>query len=179
LAHLLLNPSNTLILDEPTNHLDIRAKEVLKEAIAKYPGTVIVVSHDRDFLIGMTNKVFEFNEGIVTEFVGDVNDFFEERRLANFREVELQEENTDKKSAKETNNSKTTSSNSNQDKATKNKISKLEEEISIKEFDIKKLEDKIETLSEEGKYEPTIVEQLGTEKKALELLLQNWEQLQS
>ncbi|HQD12390.1 MAG TPA: ABC-F family ATP-binding cassette domain-containing protein, partial [Chitinophagales bacterium] len=89
LAHLLLHPSNVLILDEPTNHLDLRAKDVLKDAISKYPGTVIVVSHDRDFLVGMTNKVFEFNDGIVQEFVGDVNDFFEERRLSNFREVEL------------------------------------------------------------------------------------------
>jgi ATP-binding cassette subfamily F protein 3 len=57
LAHLLLNPSNVLILDEPTNHLDLRAKDVLKNAISKYPGTVIVVSHDRDFLVGMTTKV--------------------------------------------------------------------------------------------------------------------------
>ncbi|MFN8262426.1 MAG: ATP-binding cassette domain-containing protein [Chitinophagales bacterium] len=178
LAHLLLNPSNTLILDEPTNHLDIRAKEVLKDAIAKYPGTVIVVSHDRDFLAGMTNKVFEFNDGVVKEFVGDVNDFFEERRLANFREVEMSPQINNEK--KEISNLKSQVSNqNNQDKQLRNKISKLEEEISIKEFDIKKLEEKIEALSENGKYDEQIVLQLGTEKKALEKLMQDWEKLQA
>lgn len=174
LAHLLLNPSNTLILDEPTNHLDIRAKEVLKDAITKYPGTVIVVSHDRDFLVGMTNKVFEFNDGVVKEFVGDVNDFFEERRLANFREVELSpQQNTEKKE-----NTKTQTSNQNQDKQLKNKLSKLEEEIGLKEFDIKKIEEQIEKLSEAGKYDEKIILQLGNEKKALEKLMQDWENLQ-
>ncbi|MCB0508074.1 MAG: ATP-binding cassette domain-containing protein [Bacteroidetes bacterium] len=175
LAHLLLHPSNTLILDEPTNHLDIRAKEVLKDAIAKYPGTVIVVSHDRDFLAGMTNKVFEFNNGVVKEYPGDVNDFFEERKLNDFREVELREEKIEIKSA---NNITKTSSSTNQDKQLKNKISKIEEEIAIKEFDIKKLEEKIEQLSEEGKYDAAIIEQLGKEKQALEKLMQNWETLQ-
>ena len=180
LAHLLLNPSNTLILDEPTNHLDIRAKEVLKDAISKYPGTVIVVSHDRDFLAGMTNKVFEFNDGVVKEFVGDVNDFFEERRLANFREVEMRDETREKLEKTVVTNPKSQVSNqNNQDKQLRNKISKLEEEISIKEFDIKKLEEKIEALSENGKYDEQIVLQLGTEKKVLEKLMQDWEKLQA
>ncbi len=175
LAHLLLHPSNVLILDEPTNHLDLRAKDVLKDAISKYPGTVIVVSHDRDFLVGMTNKVFEFNDGIVQEFVGDVNDFFEERRLSNFREVELSPQtsanNTQKKEEVKT-------VAPPQDKQLKNKIAKLEEAIAIKEFDIKKLEEKIELLSEAGKYEEDIVLQLGEEKKALEKLMLEWEGLQ-
>lgn len=175
LAHLLLHPSNVLILDEPTNHLDLRAKDVLKDAISKYPGTVIVVSHDRDFLVGMTNKVFEFNDGIVQEFVGDVNDFFEERRLSNFREVELSPQtsanNTQKKEEVKT-------VAPPQDKQLKNKIAKLEEAIGIKEFDIKKLEEKIELLSEAGKYEEDIVLQLGEEKKALEKLMLEWESLQ-
>ncbi len=175
LAHLLLNPSNVLILDEPTNHLDLRAKDVLKDAISKYPGTVIVVSHDRDFLVGMTNKVFEFNDGIVQEFVGDVNDFFEERRLSNFREVELSPQTTANNTQKKE-EVKTVAPP--QDKQLKNKIAKLEEAIAIKEFDIKKLEEKIELLSEAGKYEEDIVLQLGEEKKALEKLMLEWEGLQ-
>lgn len=180
LAHLLLNPSNVLILDEPTNHLDLRAKDVLKNAIAKYPGTVIVVSHDRDFLVGMTTKVFEFNEGVVKEFVGDVNDFFEERRLASFREVEMRDETREKiEKANVSNLKSNVSISNNQDKQLKNKIAKLEEEISIKEFDIKKLEEKIEALSEDGKYDAVIVEQLGKEKKELEKLMYDWENLQS
>jgi ATP-binding cassette subfamily F protein 3 len=177
LAHLLLNPSNVLILDEPTNHLDLRAKDVLKNAISKYPGTVIVVSHDRDFLVGMTTKVFEFNDGVVKEFVGDVNDFFEERRLANFREVELSPQTTTVNTNQKKEEQKP--ANTNQDKQLKNKIAKLEEEISIKEFDIKKIEEKIEALSEDGKYDEQVVLQLGEAKKQLEKLMSDWENLQN
>ena len=177
LAQLLLNPSNVLILDEPTNHLDLRAKDVLKNAISKYPGTVIVVSHDRDFLVGLTDKTFEFKDGVVQEHVGDVEAFFEQRRVANFREVELSPQATAVKV-----NLEPKAKNAAipvQDKQLKNKISKLEEEIGIKEFDIKKIEEKIEALSDDGKYDATIVEQLGKEKKTLEKLMQDWENLQS
>lgn len=124
----------------------------------------------------MTSKVFEFNEGVVKEYMGDVNAFFEERRLNDFREVEMGNQQPDPKTQKTVENK---SANQNQDKQLRNKISKLEEEISIKEFDIKKLEEKIEKLSEEGKYEAAIVEQLGAEKKTLERLLQEWEKLQA
>ena len=183
LAHLLLNPSNVLILDEPTNHLDLRAKDVLKDAISKYPGTVIVVSHDRDFLVGLTEKTFEFKDGVVKEHVGDVNAFFEERRVANFREVELSPQNSQQSIVNGQQKKVTTAPINKVDdkeaKQLKNKISKLEEEIGIKEFDIKKLEEKIEALSEDGKYDEQIVLQLGTEKKALEKLMQDWENLQS
>ena len=179
LAQLLLNPSNVLILDEPTNHLDLRAKDVLKDAISKYPGTVIVVSHDRDFLVGLTDKTFEFKDGIVQEHVGDVNAFFEERRVANFREVELTPQNVPSNSARKETIAPTVKVDDKEAKRIKNQISKLEEEISIKEFDIKKIEEKIEALSEDGKYDATVIEQLGKEKKALEKLMQDWESLQS
>lgn len=179
LAHLLLNPSNVLILDEPTNHLDLRAKDVLKDAIAKYPGTVIVVSHDRDFLVGLTEKTFEFKDGVVKEHVGDVNAFFEERRVANFREVELSPQNISNNTAKKEVAAPVNKIDDKEAKRIKNQISKIEEEIGIKEFDIKKLEEKIEALSEDGKYDEQVVLQLGTEKKALEKLMQDWENLQS
>jgi ATP-binding cassette subfamily F protein 3 len=185
LANLLLNPSNVLILDEPTNHLDLKAKDVLKEAIAKYPGTVIVVSHDRDFLIGMTNKVFEFNEGIVKEFVGDVNDFFEERRLANFREVELSPQNSTQQTVnspqKNINNKQQSTENKIDDKEAKrikNQISKLEHDIENVETEISLIEKQIASLSEQGKYDNHLVQQLSASKSALEKLMQEWESLQ-
>ncbi|MDB5226325.1 MAG: transporter related protein [Bacteroidota bacterium] len=181
LAQLLLKPSNVLILDEPTNHLDIRAKEVLKDAIKRYPGTVIVVSHDRDFLVGLTEKVFEFKDGMVKEHAGDVNHFFEERRLENFRQLETSPQSTVNSPQQNTNGTAKVNNNKVDDKEQKkikNQIAKLEEEISIKEFDIKKLEEKIERLSEDGKYEEQIVQQLGNEKKLLEKLMSDWEILQ-
>ena len=89
LACMLLRPINLLVLDEPTNHLDIRSKEVLKEAIMKYDGTLIVVSHDRDFLEGLTDKVIEFNNKKLKTYLGDVKYFLKERALDTFREVSL------------------------------------------------------------------------------------------
>ncbi|MBK8492012.1 MAG: ABC-F family ATP-binding cassette domain-containing protein [Saprospirales bacterium] len=88
LASLLLKPMNLLLLDEPTNHLDMISKEVLKEALLKFDGTLIVVSHDRDFLAGLTNKTIEFRDHELKEYLGDVNFFLEKRALDNMREVE-------------------------------------------------------------------------------------------
>ncbi len=88
LCKLLLQPVNLLIMDEPTNHLDLRSKETLKEALKKYDGTLIVISHDRDFLEGLTEKVFEFRDGHVKEHLGDINAFLKTRSLENFRQLE-------------------------------------------------------------------------------------------
>ena len=88
LAQLLLRPMNLLLLDEPTNHLDMISKEVLKEALLQYDGTFIVVSHDRDFLAGLTDKTIEFRDRQLKEYLGDVNFFLEKRALDNMREVE-------------------------------------------------------------------------------------------
>lgn len=88
LACMLLNPFNLLVLDEPTNHLDINSKEVLKDALQQFDGTLIVVSHDRDFLGGLTNKTIEFRDKKLTTHLGDVNYFLEKRAMENMREVE-------------------------------------------------------------------------------------------
>lgn len=88
LARLLLTPSNLLVLDEPTNHLDMQSKDILKNALLQYDGTLIVVSHDRDFLQGLTGKVFEFRDKQVKEHIGDIYDFLEYRRLKNLKELE-------------------------------------------------------------------------------------------
>lgn len=88
LLKLLLEPINLLILDEPTNHLDLRTKDVLKQALQDFDGTLIVVSHDRDFLDGLVTKVYEFGKQRVREHLGGIYDFLETRRLENLQELE-------------------------------------------------------------------------------------------
>jgi len=85
---LLLEPVNLLILDEPTNHLDLRTKDILKEALLNYDGTLIVVSHDRDFLNGLAHKVYEFGNKRVKEYLGDIQYFLETKKLVNLKEIE-------------------------------------------------------------------------------------------
>lgn len=88
LAKLLLTPVNLLVLDEPTNHLDMRSKDILKDALLRYDGTLIIVSHDRDFLTGLTEKVFEFRSKGVKEYIGDVTEFLEARKIEHLSELE-------------------------------------------------------------------------------------------
>jgi ATP-binding cassette subfamily F protein 3 len=89
LAKLLLTPANLLVLDEPTNHLDMQSKDILKNALMQYEGTLILVSHDRDFLQGLTNKVFEFKDRKIREYIGDIYDFLESRRMRSLKELEI------------------------------------------------------------------------------------------
>lgn len=89
MARMLLRPINWLVLDEPTNHLDLDAKEVLKKALAQFSGTLVVVSHDRDFLDGLTSKTIEFRDGGIKEYLGDINYFLQKRAVDHFREFEL------------------------------------------------------------------------------------------
>ena len=88
MARMMLEPRNLLILDEPTNHLDMRSKDILKSAIMKYDGTVVVVSHDREFLDGMVQKVYEFRDGGVKEYLGGIYYFLEKRKLESLQEIE-------------------------------------------------------------------------------------------
>ena len=84
----MLQPYNLLALDEPTNHMDIKSKEILKQALKAYDGTLIVVSHDRDFLDGLVDKMYEFRDGRVKEHIGGVQEFLEKRKLESLRELE-------------------------------------------------------------------------------------------
>ena len=88
MARMMLEPRNLLILDEPTNHMDMRSKDILKNAIMKYDGTVVVVSHDREFLDGMVQKVYEFRDGGVKEYLGGIYYFLEKRKLESLQEIE-------------------------------------------------------------------------------------------
>ena len=96
LCKMLLQSSNFLILDEPTNHLDMASKEVLKNALKSYKGTVIIVSHDRDFLIGLTNKVVEFRDGQIKTHLGDINDYLTYRKTESMREIEKRSKSYEK-----------------------------------------------------------------------------------
>jgi len=91
MAKLILQPYNLLALDEPTNHMDIRSKDILKQALQKYDGTLVIVSHDRDFLDGLVDKVYEFKNGSIKEYLGGVQDFLEKHKLESLQELERQD----------------------------------------------------------------------------------------
>ncbi|WP_295938055.1 ribosomal protection-like ABC-F family protein [uncultured Alistipes sp.] len=102
MARMMLEPRNLLVLDEPTNHMDMRSKDILKDAIMKYDGTVVVVSHDREFLDGMVDKIYEFRNGGVREYLGGIYYFLEKRKLESLQEIERRdapEKNTGEKPA--------------------------------------------------------------------------------
>jgi ATP-binding cassette subfamily F protein 3 len=148
LAKLLLKPINLLILDEPTNHLDITSKEVLKQALVQYDGTLIVVSHDRDFLQGLTNKTYEFSHGKVKEHLGDINEFLENHKVETFRQFEAAKNETKKTPVTEnTSSNKEKYEQKKQQekelKRLKNTITKCEREIAQLETAIAVLEQKM------------------------------------
>lgn len=98
MAKLMLKPYNFLALDEPTNHMDIRSKDILKQALKSYDGTLVVVSHDRDFLDGLVDKLYEFRDGKVREHLGGVQEFLERRRIENLSELERHYHTTETRS---------------------------------------------------------------------------------
>ena len=142
LCRLLLQPCNLLIMDEPTNHLDITSKELLKQALLKYDGSLIVVSHDREFLQGLTDKVYEFLNKNIKEYIGDVNAFLSEKNLSNFNELE---KNTTKKDVKE----KSHENSYHEEKSKQKEIRKLQNQISSLEKEINYLDKSQKEVNEE------------------------------
>ena len=136
LAKLLLQPFNVLVMDEPTNHLDIKSKNVLKEALKKFQGTLILVSHDRDFLQGLTNKVYEFKNHKLKEYLGDIDFYLEQRNIDNLREIERKD--IEKSRPKETN--KQSYEDQRKLKSLQNKISNIESKIQSLENEIKEID---------------------------------------
>ena len=92
MAKLMLKPHNLLALDEPTNHMDLISKDILKQALINYDGTLVIVSHDRDFLDGLVDKVYEFKDGKVKEHIGGINDFLYRKKLQNLEQIEKKAE---------------------------------------------------------------------------------------
>jgi ATP-binding cassette subfamily F protein 3 len=148
LCKLLLRPFNTLIMDEPTNHLDIQSKEIIKLALQKFEGTVIVISHDREFLQGLCDKIFEFRDGLMKEFLGNINEYLEYRQKESIREIsaersKLSQNNEEAKKETVSNHNAQQSTNhivSKEQKNLQNKLKKLEEKIADYEKEIASLE---------------------------------------
>lgn len=175
LCKLLLQPINVLLMDEPTNHLDIKSKNVLKAALQKFEGTLLLVSHDRDFLQGMANVVYEFKDQKIKEYLGDINFFLEQRNVDNFREVE-------KKDVVVKEAPKPVKSLSYEEqkaqKTLQNKLSKIESQIQQLENDIQKDDKALAENYEKLMQDASFFAAYEKKKKDLNQLLEDWEMVQ-
>ncbi len=182
MAKLMLRPYNLLILDEPTNHLDMQAKDVLKQALLKYNGTLILVSHDRDFLDGLVDKVYEFSHGHVHEHLGGINVFLEHRRMQGLEELNqarAKKEN-DKKTKGETEKSagekwKLKKQYENELNKRRKSIARLEEQSAVYEAQLKALEEQMAQLNEKSDAK-TLVQDYEKIQAANAALLKQWEE---
>ncbi|NRD19501.1 ABC-F family ATP-binding cassette domain-containing protein [Winogradskyella eckloniae] len=174
LAKLLLQPLNVLIMDEPTNHLDIKSKNVLKEALKKFEGTLILVSHDRDFLQGLTDTVYEFKDQNIKEYLGDIDFYLEQRNLENLREAEKRTVVANK--PKESN--KQSYEDQKKLKSLNNKLSNIESKINQLEKDIKSDDVKLATDYDQTASDPKFFDRYQKKKRDLEKLMEDWESVQ-
>ncbi|MDY0348863.1 MAG: ABC-F family ATP-binding cassette domain-containing protein [Tenuifilaceae bacterium] len=148
MVKLMLQPYNLLVLDEPTNHLDMRSKDILKEALINFKGTVIVVSHDREFLDGLVSKVYEFRDGNVKEHLGGIYNFLEKRKLENLKELETRKE------AERSEKSNSGISNRKQEWLNRKEQDRIIRKVTSQ---IEKVETKINTLEEQIAEKDTIL----------------------
>lgn len=186
IAKLILHPVNLLILDEPTNHLDISAKAMLKEALQSFSGTIIIVSHDRDFLTGLTQRTFEFTNKHIREHLGDIEEFLIRHRKESFREFEKKTES--KRKEKQTDHTSDHKKQHLQRKELerqirkiRNAIQKTEGKIETVEAEIEELEVKMQDqqLMSDAEQSMKIFEQHKQQQKLLEDLMKQWEQYSS
>ncbi|RAJ08089.1 ABC-F family ATP-binding cassette domain-containing protein [Arenibacter echinorum] len=175
LAKMLLQPFNVLVMDEPTNHLDIKSKNVLKQALQNFDGTLILVSHDRDFLQGLTNKVYEFRDGSIKEYLGDIDFYLEQRKVEDFRAIEKKQTVVQKKEKPQ---------EKHIDFEDQKKIKSLKNKLSSAESDIARLEKEIAGIDHDllMNYDATIAkanffDAYQKKKKNLENLMKTWENI--
>ncbi|GGC77688.1 glycosyl transferase family 2 [Flavobacterium lutivivi] len=178
LCKLLLQPINVLLMDEPTNHLDIKSKNVLKAALQKYEGTLLLVSHDRDFLQGMANVVYEFKDKKIKEYLGDINFFLEQRNAQNMREFEQKVDKSvvvaqEKKPVKNL-----SFEEQKAQKALQNKLSKIESQIQQLEKDIQNDDKELASNYDKHIENASFFSAYEKKKKDLDNLLEEWEQIQ-
>ncbi|WP_025663339.1 ABC-F family ATP-binding cassette domain-containing protein [Aquimarina megaterium] len=177
LCKMLLQPFNVLVMDEPTNHLDIKSKNVLKEALKNFDGTLILVSHDRDFLQGLSNTVYEFKNKKIKEYLGDINFYLEEKRINDLRDIEKKD-----KQEKTTSDTKETAKQSYQDqkkvKSLGNKLSNIESKINKLEREIKEIDVELAINYDETIAQPNFFDNYQAKKDLLSSLMEDWEILQ-
>ncbi len=183
LAKLLLTPVNLLVLDEPTNHLDMQSKDILKNALLQFEGSLIVVSHDRDFLQGLTDKVFEFKNRVIKEYIGDVYDFLENRKIEDLKQLEINNKNNNTSKANNVSDNKNNWDKKREFEKEKRKITsqidKCEKEISHCEEELSKFDD---ILMNPSKYaaefkKDDIYIKYNSLKRQLEKQMSLWEEL--
>jgi len=162
-------------MDEPTNHLDIKSKNILKQALQNFEGTLIVVSHDRDFLQGLTNKVYEFKDKKIKEYLGDIKFYLEQRKAEDFREIEKKRNNPKQK---EKDHKKDTDYQGQKKiKSLKNKMSAVESKIAVLEKEIAAIDHELLMNYDETIAKPNFFDGYQKKKKDLEELMQSWEQI--
>ena len=178
MIRLLLEPVNFLILDEPTNHLDMRTKDVLKEAIQAFDGTVILVSHDRDFLDGLVTKVYEFGDGLVREHLGGIYDFLQKKELQDLKSLEA----APTQSAADTDAPRQAQGKLSyeEQKEQARQLRKVEKEVKEKEEAISRIEAALQDLEQqmstpEGATDAALISQYASLQKELEQTMADWE----
>ncbi len=178
LCKLLLQPFNVLIMDEPTNHLDIASKTVLKEALNNFNGTLIVVSHDREFLQGLTSTVYGFKDKVIKEYLGDIDYFLEQHKMESLREAEKK---TVVKVAKDTSKKEAHQLSREQEKELKklnNKLSNIETEIADLEKEIEKIDLELAKNYDEVSARPNFFEKYKAKKAKVDKLMAEWEKVE-
>nr|WP_298791851.1 ABC-F family ATP-binding cassette domain-containing protein [uncultured Allomuricauda sp.] len=175
LAKMLLQPFNVLVMDEPTNHLDIKSKNVLKQALQKFEGTLVLVSHDRDFLQGLTDRVYEFKDGNIKEYLGDIDFYLEQRKAEDFRKIEK----GDKKNQVKVDTSPKQNDYQAQKrvKSLKNKLSGVEKKISQLEKEIADIDHQMLMDYDKTIAKPGFFDDYQGKKDQLEILMEDWEKL--
>ncbi|MGB0879158.1 MAG: ABC-F family ATP-binding cassette domain-containing protein [Polaribacter sp.] len=175
LCKLLLSPFNVLIMDEPTNHLDIASKNVLKEALKKFNGTLILVSHDRDFLQGLATTVYGFKDKLIKEYLGDIDYFLAQHKIESLREAEKRTVvKVDATSAKKETH-QISREQEKELKKLKNKLSKIETEIADLETVITKIDLELAQNYDEVATKPNFFETYKKKKATLDFLMTEWE----
>ena len=180
LAKMLLFPTNLLILDEPTNHLDMLSKDILKSALIQFDGTLIIVSHDRDFLQGLTNKVYEFRKPNIKEYIGDIYDFLEEKKMKELDDLnkKMKSQPVENKVSQSKLDYETKKQNDREIKRIEREIKKIEEQIESLEMEIAEMD---AVMSSPTDYPHISIDNAwyssyGEKKEKLQDLMNQWEE---